>query len=1121
MQRHLNHSWLAYPRLVSVTVFLTGLMAFASDAPGADPATKSEIEKPGAEAGKLIAPEFSTEDQKFYTDQVKPILVKHCYNCHSHAGGEASGELVVDSRNSILKGGDRGPAIVPGDPAKSLLLSAISYKDKDLQMPEKGKLEQADIETLTEWVKRGAPWDKETLPTGKMTARPRGKITDEDRAYWAFQPPKSVEPPTIQDERWNKNPIDKFVHQKRTAAGLPAAPRAEAMTLLRRVYQDLIGLPPTLAEQEAYLQDTAPGAYERVVDKLLASPQYGERWARHWFDVVRFAESDGYRLDEFRKTAWHYRDYVIKSFNDDKPYDQFVREQLAADEFAPNDPASQPATGFLRLGIYEYNNRDAEGQWTLMLNEITDVTADVFLGLGMGCARCHDHKFDPILQKDYFRLQAFFAGIDMKNHDPLATKEQVAEYNKQLKLWEEKTSEIRAKIDAFEEPMRKKMASKAIEMFPSNVKRILKTDYAKLNPYEQQIYNLSYRQVEYEYGRIDSKFKDEEKKQLVELKKELDKFNGSKPQELATTLTTTDIGPQAPPITIPKRGKEPVEPGFLTVLDPNPAKIPEAAKDQTTTGRRAALAKWLTDPQNPLTARVMVNRVWQGHFGRGIVPTTSDFGNLSEKPSHPELLDWLTVQFVEHGWQLKWLHRLIVTSETYCQSSLVEPSELAIEKDSDNRLLWRMNTRRLDSEQIRDAILVASGKLSDSHDGPSSDASSPRRTIFTKTMRNSRDPLLEVFDTPDGFLSMPQRNITVSPSQSLLLINSPQMLKISREFASRLEKDFPKDLDARIRAAYRSLYTRDATSDELALARKFISVQRKQITPIADPGSNFQYAKMPYREGRAAVLAAGNNGPKLMIPEDDKFPTTDFTIEGFVILRSMFEDGTVRTIASQGNGDSQRPGWAFGVTSKRSRYKPQVLVLQLFGNNEKGVWENEPVFSNLHIELDKPYYVGVSVKLDETGKQGITFYAKDLSNDDEQMQLSQVAHKVVSIASERGPLALGMVFGAKGTREWDGLIDDVRLSRTALKQEQLLLTQENSTADTVGLWQFEMQPGMFQDTSGNKRHMNLDMGNKAGNAVKQAANSGEKADKNETVAPSSWADYCHVLLNTSEFLYVD
>jgi hypothetical protein len=1070
---------------------------------------------------KPAAPEFAPEDQKYYTEHVKPILVKHCYNCHSHAGGEASGELVVDSRNSILKGGDRGPAIVPGEPAKSLLITAISYKDKDLQMPEKGKLDQADIDILTEWIKRGAPWDKDASPTGKMAARPRGKITDEDRAYWAFQSPKAVEPPTVQDERWNKNPIDRFVHTQRTAAGLSPAPRADALALLRRVYQDLIGLPPTLAEQEVFLRDTESGAYERVVDQLLASPRYGERWARHWFDVVRFAESDGYRLDEFRKTAWHYRDYVIKSLNDDKPYDQFVREQLAADEIAPNDPTVQPATGFLRLGIYEYNNRDAEGQWTVMLNEITDVTGDVFLGLGMGCARCHDHKFDPILQKDYFRLQAFFAGIDMKNHDPLATKEQVEDYQRKLKVWEEKTKDVRAKIEELEGPMREKSAKKAIEIFPSNVKRILKSDYAKLDPYEQQIYNLSYRQIEYEFGRLDSKFKDEEKKKLVELKKELDKFDDIKPKELGTTLTTTDIGPVAPPITIPKRGKDPVAPGYLTVMDANPAKIPDPATDQKTTGRRTALANWLTDPKNPLTARVMVNRVWQGHFGRGIVPTTSDFGNLSEKPSHPEMLDWLTNNFVEHGWQLKWLHRLIVTSETYCQSSLVEPSELAIEKDSDNRLLWRMTNRRLDSEQIRDAILVASGKLSESGGGPSSEASTNRRTIYTKMMRNTRDPLLEVFDTPDGFLSTPQRNVTVSPSQSLLLINSPQMLKISREFAGRLEKEFPKDIDARVRAAYRSLYARDATSDELAIARKFLAVQRKELKPTADPGSNFQYAKMPYREGRAAVLAAGNNGPKLLIPEDEKFPTEDFTIESFVILRSMFEDGTVRTIVSQGNGDQQRPGWSFGVTSKRSRYKPQVLVMQMWGKNEKGEWDYEPVFSNLHIELDKPYYVGVSVKLDNTGAKGMTFYAKDLSNDDEQMQLSQVAHRVTSIPSERGPLALGMVFGGKGTREWDGLLDDVRLSRAALKQEQLLLTQENSTADTVGFWQFEMQQGMFNDSSGNKRHMQLDMGKKAGSTVKQAADAGGKTDKVETAAPSSWVDYCHVLLNTSEFLYVD
>jgi hypothetical protein len=1065
--------------------------------------------------------EHSAADQQFYTEKVKPLLVKHCYNCHSHAGGEASGELVLDSRNSIIKGGDRGPAIVAGDPSKSLLIKAINYNDSDLQMPEKGKLAQAEIDILTEWVKRGAPWNNDTVvknssPAGMMKTRPRGgKLTDADRAYWVFQPVKAVEPPAVADQRWNRHPVDRFVYQKLQENGLMPAPMAEKGALLRRVYQDLIGLPPTLAEYEEFLKDDAPDAYDKVVDRLLASPRYGERWARHWFDVARFAESDGYKIDEFRPTAWRYRDYVINAFNDDKPYDEFVRQQLAGDELEPQNPEAHIATGFLRLGIYEYNNRDAKLQWSGILNEVTDVTGDVFLGVGLQCARCHDHKFDPILQKDYYRLQAFFAPLDWRDRDPLATAQEQTAYQEKLAAWEEKTASIRAEIEAMEAPMRKKQGDKSLKVFPLEIQQILQSDFAKLSPYEQQIYNLAYRQIQYEHDRVESKFKDEEKKKLVELKKQLAEHSALKPELLPTTLTVKDIGPVAPPVMIPKK-KDEIAPGFLTLLDAADAKV--TAPSPSTTGRRSALANWLTDPQNPLTARVIVNRIWQAHFGRGIVPTTSDFGTLSEKPSHPELLDWLADDFVKHGWRIKRVHRLLVTSETYRQAALVKPSDTALRVDPENRLLWRMPTRRLDAEQIRDAILQATGKLDLKAGGPSVEPSQPRRTIYAKVLRNIRDPLLEVFDTPESYLSTSERNATTTPIQSLLMINSPQLLKHARDFAARMEKEHPSDLNSRVTATYQLLYGRQPTTQELAIAQQFLRVQAKELKPTADPGSNFQYAKMPYREGRAAVLQAGMNGPKLVIPETDKFPTEDFAVEGFIVLRSMFEDASVRTIASQGTGELNRSGWSFGVTSKKSAYKPQVLVLQMWGKNADDKWDYEPVFSNLHIELNKPYFVAVSVDLSHTDKQGVTFFAKDLSNDDEPMQLSRVAHRIVKQPGERGPLALGQVFGAKSERAWDGLIDDVRLSRAALSQEKLLLTQDNPTEQTAGYWQFEMQPGMFHDSSGNGQHMKLDMQMEP---IKKKP--GEQLTNAAPVAasPSAWVDYCHVLLNASEFLYVD
>ncbi|MGC4002155.1 MAG: DUF1553 domain-containing protein [Pirellulales bacterium] len=968
---------------------------------------------------KPVAPGFAAADKVFYTEKVKPLLAKHCWNCHSHAGGEAGGELMLDARALIVAGGDRGAVIVPGEPDKSLLIKAIEYQDNDLRMPEKGKLAQAEIDVLKEWIKRGAPWNDDgvdaTKKTAKMSSRPRGwKLTDADRAYWAFQSPKAVDPPTVTDAAWNKHPIDRFVGKKLEEHGFTHAPQAEKLALLRRVTQDLIGLPPTTLEIDEFLADTQPDAYDRAVERLLSSLRYGERWARHWFDAVRYSESDGFRADAFRPTAWRYRDYVIRAFNEDKPYDRFVKEQLAGDEIDPENPDALAATGYLRLGVYEYNNRDAIGQWSAMLNEITDVTGDVFLGLGMGCARCHDHKFDPILQKDYFRLQAYFAAIDLTDDRPLATQAEIAAHAQKLKIWEDKAALVRAEIEELEGPARV-ARKKAVEIFPPDIQKILNADYAKLSNYEKQLYNLAYRQIDYEYERLDSKFKDEQKKQLVDLRKKLDEFAALKPAPLATTLTVRDIGEDAPAVRIPKKGDDAIAPGVPSAIDANDALIPPA-KVAGSTGRRTALAEWLTKSENPLTARVMVNRVWQAHFGRGLVPTSSDFGTLSGGPSHPELLDWLARKFVDEDWRLKPLHRLIVTSETYKQAAMMPtPNETAATKDAENRWLWCSSTKRLDSEQIRDAVLAATGKLDLQAGGPSVEPSVPRRSIYVKSIHNQRDPLLDVFDTPDAFLSIAERNVTTTPSQSLLLINSPQVLKQARDFAGRLEKEYPQDVAARVNAAYRQLYGRGATERDVAVAKAFLAAHKKSLQPTVDPAGGFQYAKMPYREGRAAVLQPGQVGPRLVIPDSDKLPTGDFTIEAFINLRSLFDDATVRVIASQGRAENGRPGWTFGVTSKRSAYKPQVLVLQLWGNNGEGKMDYEAVFSNLHIELNKPYYVCATLTLNKTAKDGIVFYSKDLSNDDEPLQVSSVAHKITAIPKERGPIALGQVFGAKTT----------------------------------------------------------------------------------------------------------
>ena len=1064
----------------------------------------------GADAPKPIesASAISPEHAKLFEEQIKPILARHCFQCHSHAAGKDNGGLMLDARGSMLVGGDSGAALVPGKPEESLLITAVKFEEDYPRMPPKGKIPEADVKALVEWVRIGAPWPGSE---DAVVAKPREKITDEDRKYWAFQPVKHPQPPEVADAAWSVNPIDRFIRARLDAEGLSPSPPAEKGALLRRLYFDLVGLPPSAEEIDAFERDDAPDAYEKTVDRLLASPRYGERWARHWLDLVRYAESDGYRIDDYRPDAWRYRDYVIRSFNADKPYDQFVREQLAGDELTPDDPDALLATNYLTLGIYEYNNRDVRTQWSNMLNDVTDVTSDVFLGLGLGCARCHDHKFDPILQKDYFALQAFLAPMQPTYDLPLATRAEQAEYRKRLTAWENDAAKILAEIEAVEAPAREKAAKSAIEKFPSDIQDILNRPFAKRTPLEKQIGALAYRQVTYEYDRLDRTFKDAQKQKLVELRKQLSAHAANKPEPLPVAWTVRDVDAEAPPVTIPKKGNDSIEPAFLTVLGHAPPKIapPPAVKKlgEKSTGRRTALAEWLTRNDNPLTARVMVNRIWQYHFGRGIVPTSSDFGRLGELPSHPDLLDWLTSEFVAEGWRLKPLHRQIVLSQTYRQSALAPAPKEALLKDPENRLLWRMTNRRLDAEQVRDALLAATGKLDLTEGGPSADFSKPRRSIYSRVLRNSKDPLLEVFDAPEGFQSASGRNVTTTPTQALLMINSNYMLDQAAELAERIDREHPSnDVSGKVDAAFRLVFGRLPRDDERSLAAEFLERQAARIHPDDPPPPVVQLEKIPFRDGSAVVMQP--NGPmrRAEVPESKKLPDGDFTLEAFVVLRSTYDDASVRTIAAHWNGDKSKPGWSLGVTSRKSQFKPQMLVLQLWGEDSDGAQAYEPIFSSLNIQLNKPYFVAVSVKLNDTEPTGVTFYAKDLSNDDEPMLISQNSHRVVRIPKDRGMFTIGGCGDRAYSKVWDGLVDDVRLSATALRVEQLLLTAEQLGPKTVGFWEFEPQAGVFKDTSANKLDIQF------------------KAPKNKAEIPperQAWLDFCHVLLNANEFLYVD
>lgn len=1038
------------------------------------------------------------EGLAFYEEKVKPILAQHCYRCHSHAAKKNKGGLVVDSLAAMLTGGDTGPAVVPGKPDQSLLIQAVRFNDEDLRMPPEQKLADEEIAILTDWVQQGAP-----APQGPAV-EPRGKFTDADRAWWAFQPLTHPPVPQPKNPSWARTEIDRFILDRLEKEGLQPSPEADQRTLIRRLYFDVIGLPPSTAEIEAFLSDSSPNAYEKLVDKLLASPHYGERWARHWLDLVRYAESDGYRLDEYRPTAWRYRDYVIRSLNNDKPYDRFVQEQIAGDELFPDDPDALIATGYLRHTIYEYNQRDVMTQWADILNDLTDTTGEVFLGLGFSCARCHDHKFDPILQKDYYRLQAFFAPFLPIDDVVFATRKEKEEHARQLAAWEEATKEIRRKIDLLEEPYKKRAAKGAIGKFIDEIQAMIDKPVEQRTAYEHQIAELAYRQVLYEYGRLEKSMKDEDKQALAALKRELASFDHLKPAPLPTGLAVTDAKPVAPPVRIPKKGDQSlIEPGILSILDEKPMEIPPPPAGPGTTGRRAALARWLTRPDNPLTTRVIVNRLWQYHFGRGIVATSSDFGRLGEKPSHPELLDWLANRFVQDGWSFKALHRLILTSSVYRQSAVAPAAPEALRKDPENRLLWRFTTRRLDAEQIRDAILFATGELDLTPGGPAVDFTTPRRTIYTRHMRNTRDGLLDVFDLPEGFTSTPQRNVTTTPTQALLLFNAQSFIQRAKAMASRLTQEAPTD-EERVTRAYQLAYGRDPRPQELAEAIRFLQEQTRRIDPKTGGKAGFYSEKMPYREGRAALLTPNGAQNRLLVSQLKDFPGESFTVEAFILLRSLYDSGRVRVIASQWSGSTKamdKAGWSFGVTSLKSAYKPQTLVLQLWD----GQGGYEPIFSGLHIALNKPYFVAVTVNLKDTSEKGIVFYAKDLSNDDEPMLSAEVSHRLQGMKKPVAPMAIGG-FASDEAPSWDGLIDDVRVSKVALRNEQLLLTSEGVQDHTVGLWPFESRPHPYHDATGHGFNIQTD-----------------GAVENRPAPPSLAAliDFCHVLLNSNEFLYVD
>ncbi len=696
------------------------------------------------------------------------------------------------------------------------------------------------------------------------------------RSSWAFTAPRPPTVPAVQNAGWVATPIDAFILQGLEEKGLEPSPPADKLTLLRRVTFDLTGLPPSPAEQQAFLADDAADAYPRLVDRLLDSPRYGERWAQHWLDIVRYAETDGFKEDAFRPNAHKYRDYVIRALNADLPYDRFIRQQLAGDELECDNPEALIATGLNRLYPDEYNAANVRQRRQEIQDDLTDTTSLAFLGLTVGCAQCHDHKFDPISQVDYYRLQAFFAGLLPRDDVAVASSEQKQKYAEQLAAWEQATQKIRDEIEAIVAPKRQAALKDALLKFEPDIRQAVETPLDQRTTLDEQLAVQAMKYVTPKLREVPGKaLKGDEKQRYEELQKELAAFDALKPAPLPTAMAVVD-GASRLPATFRlvlgnyRKPLEEVQPGFPGCLgEPEPSIVPPSG-NTTSSGRRAALANWLASREHPLTSRVMVNRIWQHHFGGGIVATPNDFGSMGEAPSHPELLDWLAVEFMDRGWSMKAMHRLMLLSAAYQQSSQVDldkPAHArALDRDGGNRLWWHARRQRLEGEAIRDAMLSVSGQLNDAMFGPSAKPELPqgidgklawkpdanaaernRRSIYVIAKRNLRYPLLEMFDLPDMHNSCAQRSTTTTAPQALALLNSDFALAQAQHWTGRLlaeqgGKQNPPDLSAVVRAALGEAFSRPASDEQLQVAAEFLA---RQTAAIARSGDATASAVLP------------------------------------------------------------------------------------------------------------------------------------------------------------------------------------------------------------------------------------------------------------------------------------
>lgn len=925
-----------------------------------------------------LAKDLSDEEKiDFFNSQVKPILQKNCFQCHG-VGDEVQGGLELTSREKILDGGHYGAAVSLEKPAESFLLEMVGYGQETAQMPPDGKLDDDSLEILATWIKLGLPYPDQDS---------NGKHVSENAAdYWAYHPLKQPQTPAVHTSDWVRNPIDAFILAKLEEHGFSPAPPASKLTLIRRVYYDLTGLPPSPEAVEAFLNDTAPNAYEKLIDKLLKSLRYGEKWGRHWLDLVRYAETNGYERDSDKPYVWRYRDYVINAFNADKPYDEFIKEQLAGDELDNVTPETIIATGYHRLGIWDDEPADRKLARYDYLDDIVSTTGQVMLGMTIGCARCHDHKIDPISTLDYYSFLAFFHDIVPHNRGTLidiGTPEQQAARDKQqtekrlaeetfqnklfpiqenikieiakihqepiapntvpspirdlsYRFYRDLPEQFSDNFDDLEATTEGKLFSNLFSLAPATRKKDIGLVFEGTLPVPEDatytfhitlhgtcrlILNglkiadlIGGRDIEIALTRGESSIRLEylnketdnpqltvswtgpnfEKQALstnklmnfgtllktheehinsnAPLKSLVDKYNTirNKRDERRRqrihyehhALAITESGQT--PTHILRRGNphlvgREVKPAFPTVLNPPAVDIPSVPKDAKSSGKRRVFAEWVASSDNPLTARVMVNRIWQHHFGRGIVRSTNDFGKLGTPPTHSDLLDWLAVEFIESGWRIKKMHKLIMTSNTYRMSTVSNTN--FIQQDANNDIFWRFNMRRLAAEEIRDTVLWVTGRLNLKMGGPSvftdlpkevlATASRPgavwgksppdeanRRSIYVKVKRSLLVPILNQFDQANTDSTCPVRFSTTVPTQSLTMLNGRFFNDQAIAFADRMRWEGGVTVKERVQYGLRLVLCREPEPSEIQKALSLIQELQQEDGVSSDVALN-------------------------------------------------------------------------------------------------------------------------------------------------------------------------------------------------------------------------------------------------------------------------------------------